>query len=129
MTVDDSHIKELTTVFEMLKTCLPLGHWKVALHFSSADEMEDIGSSPTCYGVTKIKENMEFANIYINRDALYQEWDTPLHTLVHEFVHVMLYPFHSYIESTHETNDYFMEMLEQYVNHMAEGIVNLLKLE
>ena len=59
MTMDNSHIKELTTVFEILKKCLPLGHWKVTLHFSSADEMEDIGSSPTCYGVTKIKEHLE----------------------------------------------------------------------
>lgn len=57
--MDNSHIKELTTVFEILKKCLPLGHWKVTLHFSSADEMEDIGSSPTCYGVTKIKEHLE----------------------------------------------------------------------
>ena len=129
MAFEPETIDRLNATFETLKQCLPLGHWKVNLYYSTADEMEDLSGSTTAYGVTKIKEHMEFANIYLNVDAIYQDWDTPTHTLIHEFVHVLHFPLHSYVESTYDTKDYFEQLHEQFINHMSCAIYNLLELK
>jgi len=125
--ISENDIVKLNTLFKYLLDELPFGNWRLNLFFIRADEMMSITESPTTFGATKIKNNMEFANIYLNIDAIYEEWDIPEETLIHEMVHVLHNNVNSYIKTTYETNDYYINITEQFINHMSAGIYNLLE--
>lgn len=128
--IDETKQKELETLLDILIDLFkPISEWHLSLVFIDSIQIGDITGDNTSYGVTSYRNFSKSATIYINIDAVYEEWDCPECTLIHELVHILNYNLNFYCKTTKNCEDdrFYTMLLEQFCNTMSYGIFNCLK--
>lgn len=117
----------ITFLFNKFIELAPIGNWKVELTFLNKNEMYDLVGRDDCHGVTIYKDYIELANIYLNVDAKYNDWESSEQTLFHELTHVEMRYFDEYVKSIVEVPDLYNTMRERFVNNIATAMWNMIE--
>jgi hypothetical protein len=118
-------------LFDYLMDTLETGNWKVDFEILDPQKMIEVDASESGYtnGNIKVYGQHEEAMIYLNKKCI-EKFDTTInHVLIHEFIHLLMYDFDSYINAKFPDtykDDYFNELEEQFVNRMSKSIWNML---
>jgi Zn-dependent peptidase ImmA (M78 family) len=108
-----------------------IGDWDVDYELLDFQKMIDVDASDSGYTSGNIKTygNHQEALIYLNKNCSNRFRKTIKHTLIHEFIHLLMYDLDSYINAKFPNtykDDYFNELEEQFVNRVTSSIWNIM---
>jgi len=118
-------------LFEYLIDNMMIGDWSVDYELLDPQKMIDVDVSDNGYtnGNIRLFTRHQEAQIYLNNNCCSKFGRTINHVLIHEFIHLLMHDFDSYINAKFPNtykDDYFNELEEQFVNRVTSSIWNIM---